>query len=169
MKINSCSLQDLQIFGCLSQVLVIYVEQHMIQCQRSGVIEDVASLGLDGPLEKPKATIMPNATINSFPPKTANHVLVRRALRVVVFVHGFQGHHLDLWLVRNQWLLIDTGAEFLMSRINEDKTTGDFKELRERLADEVSSFLNIKFSSARYWSNAKERKNARLIALHFRS
>ena len=65
--------------------------------------------------------------------------------------------------------LIDTGAEFLMSRINEDKTTGDFKELRERLADEVSSFLNIKFSLARYWSNAKERKNARLIALHFRS
>ena len=44
--------------------------------------------------------------------------------------------------------LIDTGAEFLMSRINEDKTIGDFKELREILADEVSSFLNIKFSSA---------------------
>ena len=104
MKINSRSLQDLQIFGSLSQVPVIYVEQHMIQCQRSGVIEDVASLGLDGPLEKPKATIMPNATINSFPPKTANHVLVRRALRVVVFVHGFQGHHLDFWLVRNKWL-----------------------------------------------------------------
>ena len=51
MKINNCSLQDLQIFGSLSQVLVIYAEQHMIQCQRSGVIEYVTSLGLDGPLE----------------------------------------------------------------------------------------------------------------------
>ena len=52
MKIKSCSLQDLQIFCSISQVPVIYVEQHMIQCQRSGVIEDVASLGLDGPLKK---------------------------------------------------------------------------------------------------------------------
>lgn len=148
MKINSRSLQDLQIFGSLSQVPVIYVERHMIQCQKSCLVEDVAALSLNGPLDKTKATIMPNAAINSLPPKTSNHVLVRRALRVVVFVHGFQGHHLDLRLVRNQWLLIDPGAECLMSRINEDKTTGDFRELGQRLAEEVSSFLNIKFSSA---------------------
>ena len=84
-------------------------------------------------MDKTKATIMPNAATNSLPPKTSNHVL---------------GHHLDLRLVRNQWLLIDPGAECLMSRINEDKTTGDFRELGQRLVEEVSSFLNIKFSSA---------------------
>ena len=55
MKINRCSLQDLKICGSLSQVPVIYVEQHMIQCQRSCVVEDVASLGLDGPLKKNKS------------------------------------------------------------------------------------------------------------------
>ncbi|XP_010261296.1 PREDICTED: protein FAM135B-like [Nelumbo nucifera] len=54
------------------------------------------------------------------------------------------GHHLDLRLVRNQWLLIDPGAECLMSEVNEDKTTGDFREMGSRLAEEVTSFLRRK-------------------------
>lgn len=33
-----------------------------------------------------------------------------------------------------------------MSRINEDKTIGDFRELGKILAEEISSFLNIKFN-----------------------
>ena len=44
-------------------------------------------------------------------------------------------------------MLIDLVVECLMSRINEDKTIGDFRELVEILLQEVSSFLNIKFSS----------------------
>lgn len=59
-----------------------------------------------------------------------------------------QGHHLDLRLVRNQWLLIDPGAECLMSEANEDKTASDFRELGQRLAEEVAGFLKTKFSSA---------------------
>ncbi|KAH9303037.1 hypothetical protein KI387_014620, partial [Taxus chinensis] len=84
----------------------------------------------------------------SFPSKTANPSLARRALRVVVFVHGFQGHHLDLRLVRNQWLLIDPGAECIMSKANEDRTADDFRELGQRLAQEVSHLIQKKFSSA---------------------
>ncbi|KAJ0011343.1 hypothetical protein Pint_32924 [Pistacia integerrima] len=54
------------------------------------------------------------------------------------------GHHLDLRLVRNQWLLIDPKIEFLMSEVNEDKTDGDFREMGLRLAEEVISFLKKK-------------------------
>ncbi|KAK9724174.1 hypothetical protein RND81_05G053900 [Saponaria officinalis] len=67
-----------------------------------------------------------------------------RVLKIVVFVHGFQGHHLDLRLVRNQWLLIDPKVEFLMSEANEDRTSGDFREMGNRLAKEVISFVKKK-------------------------
>jgi hypothetical protein len=51
---------------------------------------------------------------------------------------------LDLRLVKNQWLLLDPGAECLLSQINEDRTTGDFKEMGRRLANEVVGFLKRK-------------------------
>jgi hypothetical protein len=51
---------------------------------------------------------------------------------------------LDLRLVRNQWLLLDPGAECLLSQINEDRTSGDFKEMGRRLANEVVGFLKRK-------------------------
>lgn len=55
-----------------------------------------------------------------------------------------QGHHLDLRLVRNQWLLIDPKIEFLMSEANEEKTSGDFREMGQRLAQEVVAFVKKK-------------------------
>lgn len=55
-----------------------------------------------------------------------------------------QGHHLDLRLIRNQWLLLDPKMEFLMSEINEEKTSGDFREMGRRLAEEVVSFVKKK-------------------------
>lgn len=59
-------------------------------------------------------------------------------------VINMQGHHLDLRLVRNQWLLIDPKVEFLMSEANEEKTSGDFREMGQRLAQEVVSFVKKK-------------------------
>ncbi|KAG6737836.1 hypothetical protein POTOM_059367 [Populus tomentosa] len=61
-----------------------------------------------------------------------------------LWFHAPIGHHLDLRLVRNQWLLIDPKMEFLMSEVNEDKTSGDFREMGQRLAEEVISFLKKK-------------------------
>ncbi|XP_022768567.1 protein FAM135A-like isoform X3 [Durio zibethinus] len=55
-----------------------------------------------------------------------------------------RGHHLDLRLVRNQWLLIDSKIQFLMSEVNEEKTSGDFREMGLRLAHEVISFVKKK-------------------------
>jgi len=55
-----------------------------------------------------------------------------------------QGHHLDLRLIRNQWILMDPKVEVLMSQANEDKTSGDFREMGQRLAQEVISFVKKK-------------------------
>ncbi|KAH9325955.1 hypothetical protein KI387_006133, partial [Taxus chinensis] len=149
MKINSRYLQDLQIFGKIALVPIIYVERHKVQCQKSSKVKEAITLGFSGFLEKAEASIIPMASRDKLPPKITDHVSGRngRALRVVVFVHGFQGHHLDLRLVRNQWLLIDPGAQCLMSEANEDRTTCDFRELGQRLAEEVATFLKNKFSS----------------------
>lgn len=39
---------------------------------------------------------------------------------------------------------MDPKVEFLMSEANEDKTSGDFREMGHRLAQEVVSFLKKK-------------------------
>ncbi|KAL0440822.1 UNVERIFIED_CONTAM: Pentatricopeptide repeat-containing protein, chloroplastic, partial [Sesamum radiatum] len=57
------------------------------------------------------------------------------------------GHHLDLRLIRNQWLLLDPKTEFLMSEANEEKTSGDFRDMGRRLAQEVVSFVKRKWIS----------------------
>ncbi|EMS45160.1 hypothetical protein TRIUR3_28212 [Triticum urartu] len=69
-----------------------------------------------------------------------------------------KGHHLDLRLVRNQWLLLDPGAECLMSEANEDKTSGDFKEMGGRLAGEVVAFLKKKVDKLARHGGCKELK-----------
>lgn len=71
----------------------------------------------------------------------------REGKHVVVFVHGFQGHHLDLRLIRNHWTIMDPDIEYVMSDINEDRTFDGFAQMGQRLAEEVSSVLNNMFSS----------------------
>jgi len=65
---------------------------------------------------------------------------------------------LDLRLVRNQWLLLDPGADCLMSEANEDKTSGDFKEMGSRLAGEVVAFLKKKMDKLSKYGGCKELK-----------
>lgn len=60
---------------------------------------------------------------------------------------------MDLRLIRNQWLLIDPKVEFLMSETNEDKTSGDFREMGQRLAKEVISFVKKKMDKAAKYGN----------------
>nr|GMD31503.1 protein FAM135B-like [Ipomoea batatas]GMD36381.1 protein FAM135B-like [Ipomoea batatas] len=56
-------------------------------------------------------------------------------------ISQMKGHHLDLRLVRNQWLLIEPKIHFLMSESNEEKTSGDFREMGLNLAQEVTSYI----------------------------
>ncbi|KAL4279479.1 hypothetical protein GQ457_03G034750 [Hibiscus cannabinus] len=164
LKMNSRSIQDMQIFGDPSASPIVIVERVMNAPRRSlscnsfmqnlDVLDSVVSHADISPEEGKKSS-------RSKAPKRS------RDLKVVVFVHGFQasfallyilGHHLDLRLVRNQWLLIDSKIDFLMSEANEDKTSGDFREMGLRLAQEVVHFLKKKMDKASRYGRLGEIK-----------
>ncbi|KAL0421850.1 UNVERIFIED_CONTAM: hypothetical protein Slati_3207900 [Sesamum latifolium] len=141
MRINNRSIQDLHIFGDPSRVPIILVERvvnapvrptsgnsYLSHVDQKDTNSLTAGVGSDS-----------SNKLSGASPRQSG-----RVLKIVVFVHGFQGHHLDLRLVRNQWLLIDPKVEFLMSEVNEEKTSGDFREMGQRLAQEVVSFLKKK-------------------------
>ncbi|KAK3425674.1 hypothetical protein EUGRSUZ_F02184 [Eucalyptus grandis] len=137
MRINSRSIQDMHIFGDPSRIPIVIVERVVNAPRRTVSVNSYFNHmnlkdypGLSGPSYD--AAKKPSTQQSG------------RVLKAVIFVHGFQGNHLDLRLVRNQWLLIDPKIEFLMSEVNEDKTSGDFKEMGQRLAQEVISFLKKK-------------------------
>ncbi|KAL7202592.1 hypothetical protein ACSBR1_034122 [Camellia fascicularis] len=155
MRINNRSIQDLHIFGDPSGIPIIIVERvvnaplrstsgnsyftHLNQKDTSSLSTDI---GFKGKSKLSAASPRQNG----------------RVLRIVVFVHGFQGHHLDLRLVRNQWLLIDPKVECLMSEVNEDKTSGDFREMGVRLAQEVAHFIKKKMDKASRSGNLRNIK-----------
>ncbi|KAG8632741.1 protein FAM135A isoform X2 [Manihot esculenta] len=142
MRINTRSIQDMHIFGDPQRIPIIFVER-VINSPRRTLSENsyfrncdlIDSLGL---LAAPRTESLKKLPSSSTSRRKA------RDLKIGVFVHGFQGHHLDLRLIRNQWLLIEPKTEILMSEANEDKTSGDFREMGLRLAEEVISFLQRK-------------------------
>ncbi|EEF34216.1 conserved hypothetical protein [Ricinus communis] len=141
MKINNQSIQDMHIFGDPLRIPIIIVERVM-NAPRRTLSENSYFTNLDL-LDSPSLHTQPSMEAGK---RLSGNNLKQNGheLKVVVFVHGFQGHHLDLRLVRNQWLLVDPKIEFLMSEVNEDKTSGDFREMGQRLAQEVISFLKKK-------------------------
>ncbi|XP_037493388.1 protein FAM135A isoform X3 [Jatropha curcas] len=141
MRINASSIQDMYIFGDPLRVPIIYVER-VINAPRRTFSENSYFRNLDL-IDSPSLLAGPGpGTLKKLP--GGNSHKKSRELKIVVFVHGFQGHHLDLRLIRNQWLLIDPKIEILMSEANEEKTSGDFREMGLRLAQEVISFLKKK-------------------------
>lgn len=134
MKINNRFIQDLHIFGDPSRIPIVIVERAVNAPHRSAV----------------------GTSVDMALAQTTRHA--SRILKIVVFVHGFQGHHLDLRLVRNQWLLVDPKIEFLMSEANEEKTSGDFREMGQRLAQEVTAFIKKKMDKASKAGNLKSIK-----------
>ncbi|KAL8162677.1 hypothetical protein V2J09_014166 [Rumex salicifolius] len=141
--INSRSIQDMQIFADPSHVPIVIIE-HVINTPNHSRTGDSHLHIYD---QNVSTTLLSELkVVGKF--SAADHQSRSCILRVVVFVHGFQGHHLDLRLVRNQWLLIDPKAECLMLEVNEDKTSGDLREMGLRLAQEVISFLKKKMDKA---------------------
>ncbi|XP_076886998.1 uncharacterized protein LOC143537009 [Bidens hawaiensis] len=150
MRINNCSLQDLQIFGDPSRIPIIIVER-VVNAPLLSPSGNTYFRNTD-----PKDS---NGTITRIDPSFSSTKQKSRILKIAVFVHGFQGHHLDLRLVRNQWLLIDPKVEFLMSEVNEDKTSEDFRDMGLRLAKEVIAFVKKKMDKA---SRSGTLKNVKL-------
>jgi len=154
MKINTQAVQDMQIYADPSRVPVVLIEQHVMVVPQHTSSKDLAS----NTSEQKDTIVLPKLQGESLVPKSSAGKKSGRILRAVIFVHGFQGHHLDLRLVRNQWLLLDPGADCLMSEANEDKTSGDFKEMGSRLAGEVVAFLKKKTDKLSRYGGCKELK-----------
>ncbi|CAN6349060.1 unnamed protein product [Urochloa humidicola] len=154
MKINTYSVQDMHIYADPSHVPVVLIEQHVMVVPQHGSSKDLAP----NASEQKDTIVLPKLQGDSLAPKSSAGKKSGRILRAVIFVHGFQGHHLDLRLVRNQWLLLDPGADCLMSEANEDKTSGDFKEMGSRLAGEVVAFLKKKVDKLSRYGGCKELK-----------
>ncbi|QCD99714.1 Alpha/Beta hydrolase fold [Vigna unguiculata] len=140
MRINNRSIQDMHIFGDPLHIPIVIVERVMNAPRRT--ISDNSYLRNLELTSIQTGLNLDSANDISAPQSSP------RVLKIVVFVHGFQGHHLDLRLIRNQWLLLDPKIEYLMSETNEDKTSGDFREMGRRLAKEVVSFVKKKMDKA---------------------
>ncbi|KAG5000577.1 hypothetical protein JHK87_021649 [Glycine soja] len=140
MRINNRSLQDMYIFGDPLRVPIIIVER-LENMYRSASVKSYFL-----PLEDKARHILENGS-------RAIIQLPRNSPQ-----QNEHGHHLDLRLIRNQWLLIDPKIQVLMSETNEDKTSGDFREMGSRLAQEVISFLKKKMDKASRVGNLKDMK-----------
>ncbi|KAK6153349.1 hypothetical protein DH2020_012988 [Rehmannia glutinosa] len=136
MRINNRSIQDLHIFGDPSRIPIVIVERVVNAPVRSTSGNSYFSQ-LD---QKDTNSLIAGVDLN---PSNKLAGATRQNGRVLKI-----GHHLDLRLVRNQWLLLDPKAEFLMSEANEEKTSGDFREMGQRLAQEVVSFIKKKMDKA---------------------
>ncbi|CAH8306129.1 unnamed protein product [Eruca vesicaria subsp. sativa] len=139
MRINNRSIQDMHILGDPMRVPIIIIERVLNAPRRT--LSDNSYLRHVDMLDSGLLNAVNDEAEET---KATSSQKSSRELKIVVFVHGFQGHHLDLRLVRNQWLMIDPKIEFLMSETNEEKTHGDFREMGQRLAQEVVSFLKRK-------------------------
>ncbi|KAI4316059.1 hypothetical protein L6164_024076 [Bauhinia variegata] len=144
MRINNRSIQDMHIFEDPLRIPIVIVERVMNAPRRT----ISANSYLRHVELKDSRSLSPRVPSSEGVSEHAASQSNPRELNIVVFVHGFQGHHLDLRLVRNQWLLLDPKVEFLMSQANEDKTSGDFREMGQRLAEEVISFLKKRMDKA---------------------
>jgi pimeloyl-ACP methyl ester carboxylesterase len=65
-----------------------------------------------------------------------------KGVHLIVLVHGFQGNHFDMRLMKNNIALIHPEALFLCSNSNEESTEGDISEMGVRLAQEVMNFIS---------------------------
>ncbi|MFQ6667278.1 hypothetical protein Gotur_033352 [Gossypium turneri] len=153
MRMNNRSIQDMQIFGDPSGIPIVIIEHVMNTPQRTSS-DNLYMRNLDIIDSITTSTVPSSEAVKKL--SSASATQSGRDLKIVIFVHGFQasffsptlGHHLDLRLVRNQWLSIDPKIEFLMSEVNEEKTSGDFREMGLRLAHEVISFVKKKMDKA---------------------
>ncbi|KAG7596488.1 Alpha/Beta hydrolase fold [Arabidopsis suecica] len=139
MRINNRAIQDMHIFGDPMRVPIVIIERVWNAPRRT--FSDNSYMRH---VDRIDSSLLNGHDDESGTKKHNNPQHTGRELKIVVFVHGFQGHHLDLRLIRNQWLLIDPKIEFLMSEANEERTHGDFREMGQRLAQEVVSFFKRK-------------------------
>ncbi|KAL5677492.1 hypothetical protein ACJX0J_013623, partial [Zea mays] len=153
--INTQSVQDMHIDADPSHVPVVLIEKHGMVVPQHSSNKDLAS----NASEQKDTVVLPKLQGESLVPKSSAGKKVGASCELSFLCMVFrQGHHLDLRLVRNQWLLLDPGADCLMFEANEDKTSRDFKEMGSRLAGEVIAFLKKKMDKLSRYGGCKELK-----------
>jgi len=185
LQINTPSVQDMHIYADPSCIPVVRIEQHVMVIPQHGSSKDfltdasepagtiVPPLVQGQSLEEKtcgdksgrilRAVIFVHGFQVSFLGlaiivSALPHISATYVVETSADPKNKQGHHLDLRLVKNQWLLLDPGAECLLSQINEDRTSGDFKEMGRRLANEVVGFLKRKVDKYSKHGGCKEIK-----------
>ncbi|KAJ0237629.1 putative serine esterase family protein [Hirschfeldia incana] len=153
MRINNRAIQDMHIFGDVMRVPIVIIERVWNAPKRT--FSDRTCMRH---VDKIDSSLLNEHDDESGSAKQNTPPHSGRELKIVVFVHGFQGHHLDLRLIRNQWLMIDPKTECLMSEANEQKTHGDFREMGQRLAHEVVSFVKRKMDKHAKYGRLKNVK-----------
>ncbi|CAH2038426.1 unnamed protein product [Thlaspi arvense] len=144
--INNRAVQDMHIFGDPMRVPIVIIERVWNAPRRT--FSDNSYMRH---VDKIDSSLLNGNDEESGTRKHNNSQQSGRELKIV-------GHHLDLRLVRNQWLLIDPKIEFLMSEANEEKTHGDFREMGQRLAQEVVSFFKRKMDKHSRYGRLKNVK-----------
>ncbi|CAF1924586.1 protein FAM135B isoform X1 [Brassica napus] len=150
MRINNRGIQDMHIYGDPMRVPIVIIEGVWNAPKRT--FSDRSSMRHVDKIDSSLLNDENESRTHNNPQQSG------RELKIVVFVHGFQGHHLDLRLIRNQWLMIDPKIECLMSESNEEKTHGDFREMGQRLAHEVVSFFKRKMDKHAKYGRLKNVK-----------
>ncbi|KAJ4915317.1 putative serine esterase family protein [Raphanus sativus] len=153
MRINNRGIQDMHIFGDPMRVPIVIIERVWNAPKRT--FSDRTCMRH---VDKIDSSFLNEHDDENGSRKHNTPQHSGRELKIVVFVHGFQGHHLDLRLIRNQWLMIDPKTECLMSEANEQKTHGDFREMGQRLAHEVVSFFKKKMDKHSKYGRLKNVK-----------
>ncbi|KAA3466487.1 protein FAM135B-like protein [Gossypium australe] len=128
MRINNRSIQDMQIFGDPSGVPIVIMERVINAPRRT--VSDISFLK--------NFDVMHLATTSTVleAGKSQSSTSAARSghdLKIVVFVHGFQAN---------------SKIHFLMSEANEEKTSGDFRDMGLRLAHEVIAYVKKKMDKA---------------------
>ncbi|CAJ1963578.1 unnamed protein product [Sphenostylis stenocarpa] len=147
--INNRSLQDMYIYDDPMRVPIIIVER-LENMYRSASVKSYFL-----PFEDKDSHILENGSRDIIKLPGNN---LQQNEHYTLCHSNKQGHHLDLRLIRNQWLLLDPKIQVLMSESNEDKTSGDFREMGLRLAQEVTSFLKKKMDRGSRVGNFKDIK-----------
>lgn len=160
LKATTVPLQDLRLFGNPAAQPVIFADQHNAALKGQLPVASSPRSPSDqrtaGASPQDRTSIGTQASLGSGHAglgtghSREQHNTGRSGGKhVIFFVHGFQGHHLDLRLIRDHWLLLDPGAECVMSDANEDRTLDSLAEMGARLADEVASVLGSMFGQGR--------------------
>ena len=69
------------------------------------------------------------------------NAITTQGKHLFILVHGFQASSADMRIFKKYFSLYDVNASFLCSKINENNTDRDIREMGEKLADEVKIYI----------------------------